>query len=375
LPPARTIGAIAAAVVVAACLVSDPAPSAAAVGDAGAPLALRGHKVAGGLDLPVGFTFDPRGRIWYVEKASGEVRILEPRSGRDRLFYRFSGVNAEGERGTLGIALHPDFPATPYVYVYVTRHAGDRPLQNQIVRLRDAGGTGRHPAIIFRSPTTSRTNHNGGRILFGPDDMLYAVVGDGGEDQATAQNLDDARGKVLRMTPAGDPAPGNPFAGTRVYAYGIRNSFGFDFDPQTDDMWETENGPECNDELNRIQAGENHGWGPSFDCGSMAPPLDTNRDGPSPVLPLSWFTPTIAPTGMAFCDGCGLGAAAEGTFLFGTNNTREIRQVTLNVARDGIDAVDTVLTEPQRVISLETAPSGRMYFSDIAGRIFRLAPA
>jgi glucose/arabinose dehydrogenase len=336
---------------------------------------IRAVRVASGLDQPVGFTFDSRGRIWYVEKATGEVRVLDPAHHTDRLFYRFSGVSSLGERGALGIAIHPDYPATPFVYVYVTRHGPGHPLQNQIVRLRSSRGHGGHPAIIFRSPTTARTNHNGGRILFGPDGMLYAVVGDGGEHQATAQDLDDVRGKVLRMTPMGAPAPGNPFANL-AFSYGLRNSFGFDFDPQTGELWETENGPECNDELNHILAGENHGWGPSFDCGTGTAPDNTNQDGPSPVLPLAWFTPTIAPTGMAFCDGCSLGPGAEGTFFFGTNNTREIREATLNPARDDLaGAPSIVLSEPQRIISLETAPDGRIYFSDIGGRIFRLTLA
>ncbi len=130
------------------------------------------RRVAAGLDQPVGFTFDPRGRIWYVGKASGEVRILNLERDSDRLFYRFSGVSSLGERGALGVALHPDYPQTPFVYVFVTRGPGAHPLENQIVRLRNDDGRGRHPRIIFRSPTTSRTNHNGERILFGPDGML-----------------------------------------------------------------------------------------------------------------------------------------------------------------------------------------------------------
>ena len=341
-------------------------------GAASAGDGIRARRVAAGLDQPVGFTFDPRGRIWYVGKASGEVRILNLERDSDRLFYRFSGVSSLGERGALGVALHPDYPQTPFVYVFVTRGPGAHPLENQIVRLRDDDGRRRHPRIIFRSPTTTRTNHNGGRILFGPDGMLYAVVGDGGVDQGTAQDLDDVRGKVLRMTPSGGVPSDNPF-GSLVFSFGLRNSFGFDFDPQTGDLWETENGPECNDELNRIQPGANYAWGPSFDCGSDTAPLDTNADGPLPrVLPLEFFTPTIAPTGLAFCDGCALGPGAEGTFFFGTSKAGTLYQVSLNVARDDIVSVDPVLADPERITSLEEAPDGRIYFSDLAGRIFRL---
>ena len=104
------------------------------------------------------------------------------------------------------------------------------------------------------------------------------------------------RGKILRLTRDGEAAPGNPF-GSRVWAFGIRNSFGLAFDPVTGNLWETENGPECNDELNRIVRGGNYGWGPAADCGSATPPSDTNRDGPSPILPLALVHPDHRPDG------------------------------------------------------------------------------
>ena len=91
-----------------------------------------------------------------------------------------------------------------------------------------------------------------------------------------------------------------------MFAYGIRNSFGFAFDPDTGDLWETENGPECNDEVNRIVAGANYGWGPSQSC------PDTNNSGPSPRLPLVTYSTTIGIAGAVFCDGCGL-TGARGT--------------------------------------------------------------
>ena len=83
------------------------------------------------------------------------------------------------------------------------------------------------------------------------------------------------------MTPAGGVPADNPIAGSRVFAFGIRNSFGFTFDPQTDSLWETENGPECNDEINLIVGGGNFGWGPSENCGGDSPG-NTNNSGPTP---------------------------------------------------------------------------------------------
>ncbi|HEY5860349.1 MAG TPA: PQQ-dependent sugar dehydrogenase, partial [Actinomycetota bacterium] len=164
------------------------------------------------LTNPVGFTFAPNGRIVYAERDSGEIRFLNPRTGVDRLFFRIGGVNSEGERGTLGVALHPDWPRRPFVYVYVTRGPGSAPLRNQLVRIRSVDGHGRDLRVLLQSPIGGRTNHNGGRIAFGPDGKLYVVIGDGGEDPSTAQDLsDEPRGKVLRLNPDGSIPATNPF--------------------------------------------------------------------------------------------------------------------------------------------------------------------
>ena len=268
------------------------------------------------LKNPVGFTFTPKGRIVYAERDTGAIRFLDPATGKDRRFYRFKGVDSEGERGTLGVALHPGWPDRPFVYVYVTRGPGSAPLRNQLIRLRIVDGRGRNPRVLLQSPIGSRANHNGGRIAFGPDGKLYVVIGDGGEDPSTAQDLtDEPRGKILRLNPDGSVPADNPFADSPVWSFGHRNSIGFAFDPQTGDLWETENGPDCNDEINLIQAGGNYAWGPTESC------PDTNQDGPDPKLPPIWsFTPTLAVTGTAFCDGCGLGAFYDGHLLIGCAN-------------------------------------------------------
>jgi glucose/arabinose dehydrogenase len=321
-----------------------------------------------GLDQPVGFTFGPGRTLWYVEKATGEIHVVDLATGRDRLFYRVPGVNAEGERGLLGIALHPDYPSRPWVYVYVTRRAHGE-LRNRILRIREEDGVGVARREIFSAPVGTRTNHNGGRILFGPDGMLYAVVGDGA-DPATSQDLTgEDRGKLLRMTPAGDVPPTNP-TDARWFAYGLRNSFGFAFDPRTGRLWETDNGPECNDEVNLIREGGNYGWGPTATCEGAAP-RNTNHDGPDPILPELYLQDTVGITGIAFCEGCGLGPRSEGAAFFGAVNDGRIRRATLTDRRTGIRRVRSVYDHPRGVISIEVGPRGRLYFSDMTG-IYRL---
>ncbi|TMK30229.1 MAG: PQQ-dependent sugar dehydrogenase [Actinobacteria bacterium] len=258
----------------------------------GAP-AIRAKLVVGSLNVPTAFTFGPGNRIWYVEKATGEIRIHDLGTGSDSLFDTVPGVNADGERGMLGIALDPGYPTDPYVYVYATRSVSGA-LENQILRLTDSGGMGTNRTVILSTPASSSPYHNGGRILFGPDGMLYAIVGEGHNPANAQDTSQNDRGKILRMTPSGGVPSDNPFANSRIFAYGIRNSFGFAFDPRKNRLWETENGPSCNDELNLIRKGANYGWGPNETC-SGSSPANTNQDGPNPVRPKRWYTPTIAP--------------------------------------------------------------------------------
>jgi aldose sugar dehydrogenase len=324
---------------------------------------IHAREVVGNLDQPVAFTFGPGRRIWYVEKTTGEVRVHDLDTDSDRRFVRVGGVNGDGERGMLGIALHPEFPDKPFVYLYVTRSSGGG-LRNQILRYRDDHGRGVDRRILLSTIASGSAAHNGGRILFGPDGMLYAIIGDA-TDSSNAQDLNENRGKILRLTPNGGAPNDNPF-GDRIWAYGIRNSFGFTFDPQTDALWETENGPECNDEVNRIAGGDNYGWGPNETC-SGSSPGNTNQDGPNPVLPKLFYEGTIGITGIAFCEGCGLGHRSEGAAFHGAVNNGDVTRVLLNGQRDVIASHSVVYHHDGSTLSYEVGPGGRIYFSDFDG--------
>ncbi len=324
--------------------------------------------VATGLAFPAAFTLAPDGRIFYGERFTGQVRIIDPSTGTNGLAFTVPELVTSGEQGLLGIALHPSFPTTPYVYVYATRVVAGV-AQNQIIRARltSAGRWGLF--VIYQAPASEV--HNGGRIMFGPDKKLYAVVGDR-QAPANSQNLGNPHGKMLRMTPTGLVPTGNPFEGSLIWAYGIRNSFGFTFDPQTRFLWETENGPACNDELNRIVKARNYGWGPTQTCATPpAAPLNTNRDGPSPTQPVRFYNPTTAPTGAAFCSGCGLGAAHEGNLFYGTFNNRQIRSVTLDSLRRAVTAETLAYQNDNGILGVERGPDGALYFSDRLG-IYKL---
>lgn len=336
--------------------------------------------VKGGLNDPAGFTFGPGGSIYFLERGTGLVRRYNVRTKKLHTLFSISGVDGNGERGALGIALSPDWPTKPYMYVYVTRKSTpSSPLQNQLVRITLSKGRGVGMHILFTQPVSSATNHNGGRILFGPDKKLYIIIGENA-DPSNSQNLRNLRGKILRVNAPGNASDGSPAAGNfqgRIWAYGIRNSFGFTFDSSTGLLWETENGPNCNDEINLIQMGHNYGWGTNESCGSATPPLDTNNSGPRPrTLPKVYFRATLGLTGDAFCHGCGLGPAAEGRLFFGCVNDGILRSMALDAGRTNkMGSVAKVLTGPSSLIySLETAPNGRIYFSNPNG-IYRLVYA
>ncbi|CAN5799634.1 hypothetical protein BH18ACT17_BH18ACT17_02430 [soil metagenome] len=205
------------------------------------------------------------------------------------------------------------------------------------------------------------------------------MIGDGGEDPGTAQTLvDEPRSKILRLNPDGSVPGSNPF-GTAVWSFGHRNSIGFAFDPISGRLWQSENGPECNDELNRIVGGGNFAWGPAQACDTPPTPADTNRDGPDPRrLPQHTFADTVAATGVAFCDGCGLGARYDGELFAGCANGN--CKATVGPAMHApLDPGRWTFAAPPRaapltnydgpVYSMEVSPGGRLYFSDGQGRL------
>ena len=235
------------------------------------------QEVAGGLAFPTNIAFALDGRIFFIEKETGDVRII--RDGRV-LPEPFVHVFVEGsaERGLLGIALHPDFERDPWVYLYYSEGGG---ASNRIIRLRaEAGEALEVDPIITLLPAVTGY-HNGGDMAFGSDGKLYAVTREA-HDPERAQDPNDLGGKVLRLDPDGSVPIDNPLGPENpVYALGIRHSFGLCFNPVTGDLWETENGPASDDEVNRIVAAGNYGWpdqlGPGGEGRFIDPELDFER--------------------------------------------------------------------------------------------------
>ena len=211
---------------------------------------------------PVALAPAPDGRLFFAELLTGNIRIVQEGKVLSEPFATLENVSTSGESGFLGLALHLNFPREPYVYaMYVVDNPDTGfPLMQRVVRFRDDEGIGRDPTVILDSlPAATIYAHNGGRIAFGPDGKLYLSIGDTDVPEL-AQDPMKLEGSILRYNPDGTIPNDNPFPGSPVYATGLRNVFGFAFQPETGNLYATDNGPGGFDEVNKIEPGHNYGW-------------------------------------------------------------------------------------------------------------------
>ena len=245
---------------------------------------------------PVALAAAPDGRLFYAELLTGNIRILQGGKVLPKPFATIEDVSNFRESGFLGLALHPDFATTPYVYaMYVVDNPSTGiPSGQRVVRFRDVDDIGQdYTVIVDNLPAVTITFHNGGRIAFGPDGMLYVSIGDTGEKEL-AQDPKRLEGSILRYNPDGSIPRDNPIPGSPVYAIGLRNVFGFAFQPNTGFLYATDNGPGGFDEVNRVEAGHNYGW--PLHIGA------TKSEGVSDPIAVfgTWPERPIGPTGVAF---------------------------------------------------------------------------
>lgn len=264
----------------------------AAPGGAQAPRVRLGAAttIVTGLAAPWGLTFLPDGSALVAERDSGRVLKVGPRGGRAVEVGRLREVAPNGEAGLLGLAVRQG-----WVYAYYTG-ASD----NRVVRFRIGGAP---QPVVVGIPKASF--HDGGRIAFGPDGMLYIATGDASVT-SRAQDRDSLGGKILRVTPEGRAAPGNPFPGSRVWSLGHRNVQGLAWDP-AGRMYATEFGQNTWDEVNRIEKGRNYGW----------PRVEGRGGGSRYTDPLAvWPTSQASPSGLARAGDSLFAAALRGQRLW-----------------------------------------------------------
>jgi glucose/arabinose dehydrogenase len=259
--------------------------------------------LAEGLVVPWDMAFLPTGDILVTERP-GRVRLVDANSGlRETPVLELPQVAAVGEAGLLGMALHPDFTDVSYVYLYYT-HEGATGLVNRVSRFPLDGATFGTEEVILDGIPGGRI-HDGGRIRFGPDGLLYVTAGDSGSSDL-AQDPESLAGKILRIRPDGGLPGDNPFPDSPVYSYGHRNPEGLVWD-EGGRLWETEHGSSATDEVNLIHPGSNYGWplvrGDAVAAGMEPPFLQSGSD-------------TWAPSGMAWLDGSLYFAGLRGASLY-----------------------------------------------------------
>ncbi|MET9484100.1 PQQ-dependent sugar dehydrogenase [Streptomyces sp. NPDC006638] len=274
---------------------SAGAPSTGAEASESAAPAKGSAKVARtlteGLKSPWGLAALPDGDLLVSSRDEGTITRVAEDSGKQTKVGSVPGVSPDGEGGLLGIALSPSYASDHLVYAYFTTESDNRVARMRYDDTRPAGEQLGAPDTVLRS-IPKGTIHNGGRIAFGPDKMLYAGTGETGET-GLAQDMKSLAGKILRMTPDGDPAPGNPVPDSLVYSPGHRNVQGLAWDSRNR-LWAAEFGQNTWDELNLIEPGKNYGWPDVEGKAGRAGFTD-------PVV--QWPTSEASPSGIAYARG------------------------------------------------------------------------
>ncbi|MEV0413345.1 PQQ-dependent sugar dehydrogenase [Streptomyces sp. NPDC050448] len=289
---------------------SAAGPSGSPTGDAGAaaPPAKGSVTVTGelakDLESPWGVAPLPDGDLLVASRDKGTISRVAAATGKVTPIGKVPGVAPGGEGGLLGLALSPSFASDRMVYAYFTTESDNRIARMRYDEHRDAGQQLGAPDTVLRGIPKGLV-HNGGRIAFGPDKMLYAGTGETG-DTALAQDRKSLGGKILRMTPDGQPVHGNPEADSVVYSYGHRNVQGLAWDKDKR-LWAAEFGQNTWDELNLIEPGANYGW-PEAEGKAGKPGL---RD---PVA--VWKTDEASPSGIAWAQGSVWMAGLKGERLW-----------------------------------------------------------
>lgn len=315
-------------------------------------------EVASGLDVPWGIAFLPDGSALVAERNSGRVLQVPVGGGAPAEVVRLP-IRALGEGGLLGLAVSPTFGTDQLVYAYHTA-AED----NRIIRFRlDT------PAVqqVVLTGIDNGRFHNGGRIAFGPDGMLYVGTGDAGDSDA-AQDPTDLNGKILRITPDGRPAPDNPDPRSPIYSLGHRNVQGLTFDA-AGRLYAIEFGQNSTDEVNVIEPGRNYGW----------PEVEGRGDsvgGPYTDPLVTWTVAEASPSGAAVAGSTLWVAALRGERLWSVPlDGRGGAGSPESFLRGTYGRIRTVVVAPDGALWISTSNrDGRGDVRDGDDRILRVVP-
>jgi glucose/arabinose dehydrogenase len=312
--------------------------------------------------VSVDFAPDGTGKLFFTEKRTGRLRVYDG-SLKPEPFLTVP-VESDGEQGFLGLAIHPSYPDSPYVYVYYTRGSVDR--SNVIERYRDSSGVGVDPHLLLIVPRLDdgRAN-NGGAMRFGPDGKLFVAVGDYGSHPENAQDITgrrNHRGKILRLNEDGSIPEDNPIPNSPIWSYGHRNPGGLAFDEETGLMYCTDGGQDGRNEINVVTKGSNLGWpDPVRDKENRLYSV-TGRDLPG-------LTGIVLYRGEAF-------PRLHGKVLFGGHSHRSLLVGSFTAERDSL-VVEEFFTTNAGFADVEVDHDGNIYLVNgpyVSSRILKLVP-
>jgi glucose/arabinose dehydrogenase len=366
---------------------------------------LKIETVTTGLVLPTTMAFVGPDDMLVLEKNKGTVQRIVNGQMLDQPLLQVN-VSSEVERGMLGIAVSKDNQTgKPLVFLYFTESEGGEPIASRLYRYELMNDALVNPLLLLDLPAVPGPRHNSGNIIIGPDNNLYVSVGDLDGHITMAQNMKggvwpDGSSAILRITQDGHMTGGGILGGNgtieKYYAYGIRNSFGMDFDPVTNMLWDTENGPSYGDEINLIEPGFNSGW---LEVQGMAPvDLNYSKDlvnfegkGNYSDPEFAW-TDTVGPTAIKFLHSDRLGKQYENDVFVSDITQGNIYHFDLNINRTQLvlegalaDRVSNNDTENEDIIfgngfggisDLEVGPyDGYLYIVSLGhGSIYRIVP-
>ena len=310
------------------------------------------------LEVPWGVDFLPDGNAVVTERMTGTVLQVTPDGTPSRLG-AISAAVPQGEAGLLGVAVSPDFDTDRTLFFYLTSSSDNRVVSAEL----DGGELGEPTVVLDGIP--AGFIHDGGRIAFGPDGHLYVTTGETGGPEL-AQDPDSLAGKILRITPDGEPAPGNPDPDSPVWSLGHRNVQGLAWDDEGR-LWASEFGDSTWDELNLIEKGGNYGW----------PEVEGTGGGSDFIDPqLVWPVDQASPSGLAYADGHLWMAGLRGQRLWRmkvTGDGRAVRPTAFFTEDHG--RLRTVVTAPDGTLWVTTSnQDGRGEPTPGDDRIIRVRP-
>lgn len=344
--------------------------------------------VVDGLEHPWSMVWLPDGDMLITERP-GRLRrvsngVLDPTP-----IAGVPEVLAFRQGGLLDITLHPEFEDNGFIYLAYA-DGTQQANRTQVARARLEGNTLTDWTVIFtNNRDKSDGQHFGSRLLWLPDDTLLVALGDGGNPPVQldgelirnqAQNRQTLLGSVVRLTAEGEAPADNPFvddagANPLVWSYGHRNIQGLTLDPETGQVWSTEHGSRGGDELNRLEPGENYGWPVvTYSEEYSGGPVSTERSRPDMVDPLTYWTPSIAPSGLAVYRGDRY-PQWQGQLFAGGLVSQDVRRIEVDANGTVVDQVSIPIG--QRVRDVRQGPDGFLYVltDDPNGRLIRLEPA